>query len=89
MAGGNVRSSGLSGTAEGKRHIRDLIDKLLKGEIGRDIATATFMRLNTLARFLELERRIREQDEVLERIEALEELEEQRRGTEGYGYGAS
>ena len=86
-AGGNGRTSGLSETAEAKRYIRGLVSKLLKGEVGRDTATASFMGLNVLARFLELERRIREQDEVLERIEALEDLEEQRRGG-GYGYGA-
>jgi len=37
------------------------------------VATACFMGLNVLARYIELERKIREQDEVLERLEALEE----------------
>ena len=74
-AGGNGRSSGLSETAEAKRYIRALVSKLLKGEVERDVATAAFMGLGTLARYIELERKIREQDEVLERLEALEELQ--------------
>ena len=73
--GGNGRSSGLSETAEAKRYIRVLVSKLLKGEVERDVATAAFMGLGTLARYIELERKIREQDEVLERLEALEEMQ--------------
>ncbi len=49
-AGGNVRSSGLSETAEAKRYIKALVAKLLKGEAEREIATACFMGLNVLAR---------------------------------------
>jgi hypothetical protein len=41
----------------------------------REIATACFMGLNTLARLVELERRIRETDELEARIEALEQRE--------------
>ncbi len=47
----------------------------------RDTATAAFMGLNVLARYIELERKIREQDEVLERMERIEDaLEERDRG---------
>jgi len=74
-AGGNGRSSGLSETGEAKRWIRALVSRLLKGEVERDVATACFMGLGTLARFIELERRIREQDEIEERLAALEELQ--------------
>jgi hypothetical protein len=84
-AGGNGRSSGLSETPEAKRWIRALVSRLLKGEVERDVATAAFMGLGTLARYIELERKIREQDEVLERLEALEALEEQPDNTGG-GY---
>ncbi len=73
--GGNGRSSGLSETAEAKRWIKGLVGQLLKGEVERDVATACFMGLGTLARFIELERRIREQDEIEERLAALEELQ--------------
>jgi len=73
--GGNGRSSGLSETGEAKRWIKGLVARLLKGEVERDVATACFMGLGTLARFIELERRIREQDEIEERLAALEELQ--------------
>ncbi len=73
--GGNGRSSGLTETAEAKRWIKGLVHRLLKGEVERDVATACFMGLGTLARFIELERRIREQDELEERLAALEELQ--------------
>jgi hypothetical protein len=79
-AGGNGRSSGLSETGEAKRWIRALVSRLLKGEVERDVATACFMGLGTLARFIELERRIREQDEIEERLAALEELQPENTG---------
>ncbi len=84
--GGNGRSSGLSETAEAKRWIKGLVGQLLKGEVERDVATACFMGLGTLARFIELERRIREQDEIEERLAALEELQPE--GNTGGGYRA-
>ena len=84
--GGNGRSSGLSETGEAKRWIRVLVSQLLKGEVERDVATACFMGLGTLARFIELERRIREQDEIEERLAALEELQPE--GNTGGGYRA-
>jgi hypothetical protein len=71
-SGGNGRPGGLSETAEAKRHIRDLVAKLLKGELARETATACFMGLNVLARYIELERKITEQEEIIERIERLE-----------------
>ena len=83
--GGRGRSS-LTETEEAKKYIRGLVARLLRGEVERDIATSAFQGLNVLARFLELERRIRETEDLLPRLEALEESAEQRqRG--GYGYG--
>jgi hypothetical protein len=76
-AGGNGRPSGLSETAEAKRYIRGLVAKLLKGELARETATACFMGLNVLARYIELERKILEQEEILERIEQLEQAEQE------------
>ena len=73
--GGNGRSSGLSETTEAKRWIKALVAQLLKGEVERETATAAFMGLNVLARYIDLERRIREQDEIEERLAALEELQ--------------
>ena len=59
-AGGNGRSSGLSETAEAKRWIKSLVAELLEGKVERDVATAAFMGLNTLGRFIELERKLEE-----------------------------
>ncbi len=73
--GGNGRPSGLSETGEAKRWIRALVSRLLQGTVERDTATAAFMGLNVLARYIDLERRIREQDEIEERLAALEELQ--------------
>jgi hypothetical protein len=83
-AGGNGRPSGLSETAEAKRWIRDLVAKMIKGEVDRGVATAAFMGFNVLARYIELERKIVEQEMILERLEALEDVQE-----EGSGMGAS
>ncbi len=85
-AGGNGRSSGLSETAEAKRWIRALVARLLKGEVPRDVATAAFMGLGTLARYIDLERRLIEQEEVLVRMEKIEDALEER--DRGGGYGA-
>jgi hypothetical protein len=82
-AGGRGRSSGLSETAEAKKWIKGLVSRLLAGEVERDVATAAFMGLGTLARFIELERRLIEQDEVLERMEQIEDALEQQRGGGG------
>ncbi len=70
--GGNGRPSGLSETGEAKRWIRALVSRLLQGTVERDTATAAFMGLNVLARYIELERKIREQDELEERLVELE-----------------
>ncbi len=83
-AGGNGRSSGLSETAEAKRWIKDLVAKLLRGEAERDVATACFMGLNVLARYIEVERRLKEQEELVERMDAIEEaLQARKRGWYG------
>jgi hypothetical protein len=77
-AGGNGRA-GVAEVTEAKSWIRGLISKTLRGEVERDVATASFMGLNCLARYIELERRIREQDELLARVEALEASEAEER----------
>ncbi len=84
-AGGNGRTSGLSETAEAKRWIRALVARLLKGEVPRDVATAAFMGLGTLARYIDLERRLIEQEEVLVRMEKIEDALEERDRGGGYG----
>jgi hypothetical protein len=86
-AGGNGRSSGLSETAEAKRWIKGLVARLLKGEVERGVAATAFMGLGTLARYIELERRLIEQEELVARMEALEAgLDERPQGRNGGGY---
>jgi hypothetical protein len=87
-AGGNGRSSGLSEIAEAKGFTRGLVNKLLKGEVGRDIATAAFQGINVLARLIEIERKVKEQEEVVERLEQIEDaIEAQTEGGETWGIG--
>lgn len=45
----------------------------MRGEVARDTATAAFMGLNVLARYIEIERKLKETDELEARLEALEE----------------
>ena len=85
--GGNGRSSGLSETGEAKRWIKALVSRLLKGEVERGVAATAFMGLGTLARYIELERRLIEQEELVARMEALEAgLDERQQGRNGGGY---
>jgi len=70
--GGNGRSSGLSETAEAKRWIKGLVGQLLKGEVERDVAPAAFQGINVLARYIELERKIKETEDLEERLVELE-----------------
>jgi hypothetical protein len=87
-AGGNGRTSGLSEIAEAKRWTKGLVTKLLAGDVPRDIATAAFMGLNTLARYIEVERKHRELEEVVERLEQIEDaIEAQKEGGGTWGIG--
>ncbi len=70
-AGGNGRG-GLSEVAEAKSLAKGILSRLLSGALARDTATAAFMGINTLARLVEIERKIREQDDLEERLERLE-----------------
>jgi hypothetical protein len=82
--GGRGRG-GLDETAQAKTWIKGLVVKLIKGEAERDTATAAFMGLNVLARYIEVERKLREQEELVERMDAIEEALEQGRRSQ---YGA-
>jgi hypothetical protein len=74
LRGGNGRpkSGGMDDTQQAIKHAKALVGRLLSGDVDRSIATACFQGLNALARLVELERKLIEQDEILERIEALE-----------------
>ncbi len=55
-----------------KKQLEDLVDDVRAGRMERGDAVVVNQILNTRARLIELERKIKEQDEVIERIEALE-----------------
>jgi hypothetical protein len=57
----------------------------LQGTVPRDVATAAFMGLGTLARYIDLEMRLIEREELIQRMEALERSLEDR-PTNGSGY---
>jgi hypothetical protein len=79
-AGGRGRSS-LDETEQAKKYIKGLVSQLLKGQVRREIANSCFTGLNVLARYVELERRIHEQDELEQRIEALERRQRTQQNT--------
>ncbi len=82
--GGRGRSGG-DEVVEAKKYTRGIIAKLLRGEIGRGDATAAFMGINTLARLIDLERKIREQDELEDRIAELERIAGPEKGGRTWG----
>jgi hypothetical protein len=68
--GGKVKASGE--IPELKAQLRKLASDVLSGEVNRDAAVAVNQIINSLARLIELERRIREQEMLEERVAALE-----------------
>ena len=78
--GGRGRSS-LAETEQAKKYIKGLVSQLHKGQVRREIANSCFTGLNVLARYVELERRIHEQDELEQRIEALERRQRTQQNT--------
>lgn len=84
--GGKARGSGEMG--EAKRQIRAVIDGVLEGGIERGVGAVLFQGYNCLLKAVEVERKIREQEEILERIEGLERDAEERQpkgGKRGWG----
>jgi hypothetical protein len=61
--------------AQVRKEIRGVIGGVFKGTIHRSTGGVLFQGFNTLLRGFETERRIREQDDILERLEALEAME--------------
>jgi hypothetical protein len=55
-----------------KAKVEKLADDVLKGKVEKGRAAVCNQLYNTLLRCIELERKIKEQEEVLQRIEALE-----------------
>ncbi len=68
-----------------KRQLEDLARDVLAGEVDRGDAVVVNQILNTRARLIELERKIKETDEFEARLAALERAGEDRRGAGRWG----
>lgn len=68
-----------------KRELEDLAKGVLDGSVDRGDGTVVNQILNTRLRAIELERKIKETDELEERIEQLERTQEQKGGRRGWG----
>ena|SRR5215210_4155089 len=81
--GGKAKGAGeLSGI---KREVKAVIAAVLAGRIDKGAGAVAFQGYNALRGVLELERRIKETDELQERIEALEQAAEIRGGERSWG----
>ena len=74
------KSAGGREIRELKRRISDVVDAVLEGSQDRGRAAVAIQGLNALRAVVELERKIRETEEIEERIAALEERLPQNRG---------
>ena len=68
-----------------KQHLSDLADDVLAGEVDRAVAAVASQVLNVYLRAVSVELKIREQQEITERLEELETLLEQQKGERRYG----
>jgi len=64
--------------------LQDLYAKVLQGEVGRQAAAVANQIANTQLRAIELERRVRDQDELEDRLDELEDLLEEAEGSRMY-----
>jgi hypothetical protein len=77
--GGRSKGSGAE-IADLKKQLRELAAGVLSGEVGRGEGAVVNQILNTRTRLIELERKIREQEELEARLEALEDVLKRRTG---------
>ena len=68
-----------------KRRISGLIDDVLEGRVDRGRAAVAMQGFNALRGALELERKVKETDELEARLTALEQNAEQRKGGQRWG----
>ena len=68
-----------------KQRLSGLADAVLIGGVDRGVAAAASQILNVYLRAVSVELKAREQLELTERLEALEEALEQQKGDRGYG----
>ncbi len=81
--GGKAR--GASELSEIKREIRAVVTDVLEGRVERGVGAVAFQGFNSLLKAVEVERRIRDQEEIEARIEALERDAEGRGGGRRWG----
>lgn len=77
-AGGNGRR-GVGEIKDLKRQLQDLAAEVLSGELDKGAAAVVNQILNTRARLIEIERRLKETEELEARLEALESVLKSRR----------
>jgi hypothetical protein len=63
-----------------KKQLEDLAEGVLSGKVERGSAVVVNQILNTRARLIELERKVKETEELEERLEALERAQQQEGG---------
>jgi hypothetical protein len=68
-----------------KQRLSDLAEDVLEGRQEKGVAAVASQVLNVYLRAVSVELKAREQLELIERLEALEEALEQNRSTRGYG----
>ena len=68
-----------------KKRISEVVDAVLEGSRDRGQAPVAIQGFNALKSVLELERKVKEQEEILERIEALEQSAETAKGGSRWG----
>ncbi len=74
------RGKGNPKLAKLDKQLEDLAADTLTGDVERGVAVAVNQIINTRARLVELERRLREQEELEERLAALEDVLKRRTG---------
>jgi hypothetical protein len=80
------RGRGAAGEmSEAKRQIRGVIGGVLRGNLARGVGAVLFQGYNTLLKAVEVERKIREQGELEERLAALEQAQNGQEGSERWG----
>ena len=71
--------------AEAKQEIRAIIGSVLSGRIERGVGAVVFQGYNTLLKAVATQLAVREQEELVSRLEALEEALESRKGGSRWG----
>jgi hypothetical protein len=71
-----------------KEQLQELADNVLDGSVDKGVAAVASQILNVYLRAVSVELKVREQQELEERLSELEALMEQQKGRGGRGYGA-